>query len=305
MSKWVDVVVYAALIVAVWGWLAVWSSRVMTVVIADRNPDWITDHPEFGRRLGESRWFRWSCLLWGSVSVLALLALEIGAWSQPPAFARVTPEWEALKDLDSALLIAGLIYLAICAGLFYRWLHAHVPLAPRRQATLERRSLHDYVSRMVQYPLYAVIALHLAIWVAVGVGGRHATSAFWGAVVFQFAISGVFLLFMMNAVRRRPGTMDRLFGPSYRRAEVRGAFIVQLLPLLNGVARLSEQVGGASSEQVDRFLHLGLVLLVLAFVVGLAGWPRKSGEPEPGAWRRSATSVVVLAFVAFAKMNHA
>ena len=277
----------------------------MTLVIADRNPGWMADHPEFGRRLGESRWFPWSCLLCGSVSVLALLALQIGAWPQPLEFARATPEWEMLKDLNSALLIAGLIYLAICAALFYRWLHANVPRSSRRQATLERRSLHDYVPRMFQYAVYAVFALHLAIWVAVGVTGRYATPGFSGAVVFQFAVSGVFLLFMMNAVRRRPGTMDRMFGSSYRRAEVRGAFVVQLLPVLNGVARLYEQVAGASSEQVGRFLHLGLVLLIVAFVVGLAGWPRKSGEPRLGLWRRSATSALVLAFVAVVTTNHA
>jgi hypothetical protein len=304
MSEWVDVAVYAVFIVAVWGWLAVWAPRVMILAIADRNPGWLTDHPQIGRRLSESRWFRWSCLLWGSVSVVALLALQTGAWPQPLAFARVRPEWEALKNVNSALLIAGLIYLAGCAALFYRWLHAHVPRSSRRQATLERRSLHDYVPPSFQYAVYGVIVLHLATWVAVGVTGRYATPAFWGTALFQFAISGAFLLFMLNAVRRRPGTWDRMFGSGYRRTEVRGAFVVQLLPLLSGVARLSEQVAGASSEQVDRFLHLGVVLLVVAFVVGLAGWSRKSGEPGPAPWRRSATSAVVIAFVAFVTMHH-
>ena len=304
MSEWVDVVVYASFIVAVWGWLAVWGSRVAILVISERNPAWIADRPEIGRRFSESRWFQWSCLLWGSLSVFALLALQIGAWPQPLAFARVPPEWEALKDVNSALLIAGLIYLASCAAVFYRWLHANVPRSSRRQATLERRSLTDYVPRIFQYAVYAVIVLHLATWLAVGVTGRYATSAFWGALVFQIAISGVFLLLMMNAVQRRPGAMDRMFGSGYRRTEVRGAFLVQLLPLPSGLVRLSEQVAGASSEQVDRFLHLGVVLLVVAFVVGLAGWSRKSDEPGAAPWRRSATSAVVLAFVAFVTMTH-
>ena len=273
MSEWVDIVVYAALIIAVWGWFPAGSSRLTIPVIADRNPGWLADHPESQRRLAENRWLRWSCVLWGSVSLLTLLAFQVDAWPRQLAFLRFTPKWEALKDLNSALLIAGLIYVAGCAALFYRWLHANVPLSSRRQATLVRRSLHDYVPRPLQYAVYSVIALHLALWAAVGVTGRYATPAFWGGMAFHFAISGVFLLFMMSAVRRRPGTMDRIFGPSYRRTEVRIAFAVQLLPLLNGGGRLYEQVTGSSPAHVDRFLHLGLVLFVLALVMAVACGP--------------------------------
>ena len=129
MSEWIDIVVYAGLIVAVWGWLPAWSSRLTIPVIADRNPDWIADHPEIERRLAESRWFRWSCLLWGAVSLFALLAFQVGIWPQQLAFLRVPPKWEALKDLNSALFIVGLVYVAGCAALFCRWLNTNVPLS--------------------------------------------------------------------------------------------------------------------------------------------------------------------------------
>ena len=249
MSEWIDIVVYAGFIVAVWGWLPAWSSRLTIPVIADRNPDWSADHPEIERRFAARRWFRWSCLLWGAVSLFALFAFQVGIWPQQLAFLRVPPRWEALKDLNSTLFIVGLIYVAGCAALFYRWLNTNVPLSPRRQATLERRSLHDHVPEALQYAVYAVIVVHLAMWVAVGVTGRYATSAFWGGLAFQFAISGVVLLFVVSAVRRKPGAMDRIFGPGYRQTEVRVAFMAQLLPLLNGVARLYEQVAATQPEQ--------------------------------------------------------
>jgi hypothetical protein len=137
------------------------------------------------------------------------------------------------------------------------------------------------------------------VWVAVGLTERYATPAFWGGVAFQFAISGVFLLFVVAAVRRRPGALDRIFGSNYRRNEVRVALVAQLLPLMNGVARLYEQVADTPPETVDRPLHLGLVVLVTALAVALAVWSRNAGESEPPRWPHSAASAGVLAFIVF------
>jgi hypothetical protein len=290
MSEWVDVAVYAALIVAAWGWFPAWSSRLTIPVIVDRNPRWLADHPEIERRLAESRWFRWSCVLWGSVSLLTLVAFQVDVWPQQLAFLRTTSTWEALKDLNSALLVVGLIYVGGCAARFSRWLHAHVPFSTRRQATLERRSFDDYVPRALQYAVYAVVVVQLAMWAAVGIAGRYATPAFWGAMVFQFAVSGLFLLCMMTAVRRRPGTMDRVFGPGYRRLEARIAFAAQLLPLPNGIARLYEYVASGSSDNLDRFVHVGVVLLVVALAMTLAAWSRQSGALGPARWPARAPS---------------
>ena len=304
MSEWVDIAVYAAIIVTVWGWFPASSSRLTIPLIADRNPGWLADHPESERRLVDSRWFRWSCLLWGSISLLTLLAFQFDVWPQQLAFLRAEPKWEALKDLNSTLFIAGLIYVAACAVVFFRWLNTNVPLSSRRQATLERRSLYDFVPRPLQFAVYAVIMFHLAIWVVVGMTGRYATAAFWGGMAFQFVISGVFLLFVLTAVRRRPGAMDRIFGPGHRRTEVRAAFAAQLLPLPNGIARLYEQVASTSSDNLDRFTHLGLVLLVVALAMTLAAWSRQLGASGSARWPRSATSAGALAFVFLMTMIH-
>jgi hypothetical protein len=307
MSAWVDLAVYAVFIVSVWGWLPAWSSRLTTAVIADRNPDWVADHPGGGQRIVASRWCRRAGPLWGAFSLLALIALQAAVWPQQPGFLQTTSKWEALKNLNSALLIVGAIYVAGRAALFYRWLHARVPLSARRRATLERRSLHDYVSRPHQYVVYATIALHLAAWAIVGAAGGHQTPAFWPAFVFQIAISVVLLLVVIGAVRRRPGTIDRIFGPAYRRAEVRIAFAAQLLPLFNGVARLFELVAGSPLQQVDRFLHLGLVLFLAALVMALGLRFRRRADPGAARWRRSAAVQIagagLLAFVAMSRAS--
>lgn len=54
--------------------------------------------------------------------------------------------------------------------------------------------------------------------------------------------------------------MDRIFGPRFQRAEVRVAFMAQLLPLLNGFARLREVITGTASPEFDRAARLALVL---------------------------------------------
>jgi hypothetical protein len=270
MSEWIDVAVYAALIVVVWGWLPAWNSQLTIPVIADRNPEWLAGHTEIARRLADSEWFRWSCLLWGTVSLALLLAVQFETWPLRLALARDTPKWEALKDLNSALVITGLLYLTACAVFFFRWLSVNVPLAARRQATLDRRSIHDYVPRVVQYTVCGAIALHVGLWAAAGISGRYTTQAFWGALAFQLAISAVFACFVVYAVRRRPAAMDRIFGSGYRRTEVRVAYVMQLLPLVNGAARLYEHVAAVPIDSLDRLLHLGVVLLVVALAIAHA-----------------------------------
>jgi hypothetical protein len=298
MSEWIDLTVYAILIVAVWGWLSTWIARAAVLVVADRNQDWLAAHPDVERRLAGNRWFLRSCWLWGSLSLVTLCAFQVGLWPRSLAVLRETPPWEALKDLNSVLFIAGLIYVGGCSLLFSRWVGREVPLAQRRQATLEPRSIHDHIPRAFQYATYSIIVLHLTAWVAVGVAGRYATGAFWGGLAFQVAISAVFLWIVASAVRRRPVAVDRIFGPRYRQTEVRLAFAAQLLPLMNGTARLYEQAADTPLPQIDRILHLGLVLFVVAMVIMLAVRFQKNHASGQTRWPGAPASAGVVAVVA-------
>jgi hypothetical protein len=270
MSEWIDVAVYAALIGVVWGWLPAWSSRLSVSIIDDRNPEWLAGHTEVARGLADLQWFRWSCVLGGTASLALLCAVQFEMRPLRLAFGPTTPKWEALKDLNSALVITGLLYLAAYAVFFSRWLSTNVPLAARRQAALDRRSIHDYVPRVVQYTVCGAIALHFASWAAVGISGHYSTQAFWATLAFQVAISAVFACFVVYAVWRRPAAIDRILGSGFRRTEVRVAYVMQLLPLVNGAARLYEQVTAMSLDGLDRLLHLGVVLVVLALAIAHA-----------------------------------
>jgi hypothetical protein len=93
MSESIDLVVYVAFVVAIWGRLPAWSSRLALRVIAERNPAWIADHPDIERWCTSSRWFHWSCLGWGALSLLTLLAFHVGVWPPPLGFALDTARW--------------------------------------------------------------------------------------------------------------------------------------------------------------------------------------------------------------------
>ena len=270
MTTWIDFLVYASFTVVFWGAIPAWS-RFTIPAIAARNPEWVLSHPDAERRFAANRWFRVSCRVWAVLSLAALLAVQTCAWS--PSLLVGAPRWEALKDLNSALLITALLAVFGCFLQFERWLRTNVPRAARREATLVRRSVDDYVPRPAQLVVYGIVILHLAVWLIVGVTGRASGAGFWGMLTFQYVMSGVFLLLAMAAVQRKPSAIDRIFGSSYRRTEVRVAFACQFAPLMNGAARLYEQTGGATLESLDRLLHLGLVASVATLTAIVTMWP--------------------------------
>jgi hypothetical protein len=248
---------------------------------------------------GGHRWVHWSYPAWGALSLAALCALQVGLWPRswlPPD----TPKWEALQALNSALLIIGLVYVVACALAFSRWLHQNVPLAARRRATLERRSIGDFVPPAIQYAVYGLVAVHLLVWLWFAVRLDHPTAAFWGALGFQVVVAGAFLIALLGAVRRRPGAMDHLFGPAYRRTEVRLALAAQLLPLVNGVARLYEQVGNGTPALVDRIAHLGLVSGVVAQAVLVVMWSRQNDDRGSASSPRAVGSLGTLGVIVLA-----
>jgi hypothetical protein len=85
----------------------------------------------------------------------------------------------------------------------------------------------------------------------------------------------LFAIFPYLAPRRRPGYLDRLFGESYRRSEIRIAYFMRVWPLVTGAIAMTELLTGAD---LNRLAHL----LVAAFVCVLA-WMVLRLRPASGA----------------------
>ncbi|MDB5350267.1 MAG: hypothetical protein JWN86_1514 [Planctomycetota bacterium] len=285
MTEWVDFFVYGAMIVTYWFVFATWISGFTISMVADRNPDWLAAHPEFARQLIGSRWFLWSCYAWGALSLVVLLAFQIGVWPRAISLAALqAPKWMVLKDINSTMLIVGLVYFFGCVGMFTRRLRREVPLAERRNATLERRSLDDFVPRWLRVATYTLAGIHLTAWLTVGVLRLYSTPGFWGQFVTLIVFSGVFFFFTRVSVNRPPIAMDRIFGPGYRRGEVRYAFAMEICAPAMFAVRLYQEVAGNAAFDIDRALHLGLVLLIVFGVLRFAlhANPRRDlGERAP------------------------
>jgi CubicO group peptidase (beta-lactamase class C family) len=291
MTDWIDVALYAVLLGIMWFGLPGVNARYALPVIEHRNPDWLAAHHAVARRKAESPWFQRSCLVLGSLSLAALVAVKIGAWPAALSAPAFEPErWMVLSDVFTMLAMVWVVYFMSAGALFNRWLTREVPLTARRKATLEPRSLDAYVPRPLQLVVFLLVGLHLAAWVVTGVLGLYSTSAFWGTLPFQFVIA-LILLFIARAIaQRRPNVMDQIFGSAFRRTEVRYAFVAQLVPLMNGCARLYEQWTGTPAPALDRASRLGLVIVMIGMTIPLFRFIWSSSHPAGRQGVRSAAS---------------
>lgn len=290
MSEWVDLAVYVSFIVAVWGWMPAWGSRFTAVaLLLDRNPEWVAAHPQEVARFADGRWFIRICRGWAAFGVLVLLALQLDLWS-PTALAG--PRWEALKDASGILLIVGGAFLLICGMLAGRWIETTVPRAAQRQATLERRRLADFVPLWARLAVATVVAAHVIAWITVGLTQQYSTPAFWGRLAINLMMPAIVFFLAMVGVNRRPGALDRILGPAYRRFEVRYAFGLLLIPPVAGAVRLYEEVAATELTATNRLMHLAIPLLVAMWVfwfgraarhlAGVAPPPRRPGPRVAG-----------------------
>jgi hypothetical protein len=148
-----------------------------------------------------------------------------------------------------------------------------VPLAARRQATLEYRSLDHAVPKWVQRLTYVLVVANLLAWVAAGYLGTHSSPIFWERVAIMFGLSGFFFLITKALVVRRVGFMDRLHGPGYRVWELRMTFATQLTTPAIGALRLYEEVTGLHLLDLSRAVQLVLAAFIAAWLLGMSRLP--------------------------------
>ena len=291
MTEWIDFSVYAAMIVALWFVLPMLSSRFTLRFVADRNPEWLSSHPEVATKLTGGGWLRWVPYAWGVLSLAVLLIFQADLW--PQAFGFVPEEaarWETLKDLNSTLLLPGILYFVGAGALFTWWLQKAVPRADRRQATLERRSIDDFVPRWLRFATYSLIGAVLLAWLVVGVFQLYSTPIFWPRFALLAAMTAAFAFFVRLGVNRSPNPMDRVFGPGFRAGEVRYGFAMHFLPPVIGVVRLYEEVANVTLVDINRAMHVGVALIVAVWGLRLARYFRPGHEGDGAQRPFTATS---------------
>jgi hypothetical protein len=270
MSEWVDVAVYSALNVTIWLMLPAWLGRFTLLYLMDRNAEWVRTHRKEVRKRTSTTAVRIVCGAWGALSIAMLLLFQLDLWPEAfVAFGRNSARWEALKDVNSTLLIPGGIALMVAVALSAGRVQRAVPAADRRHAVLTPRTLNDFVSRRARLVVYALNVVVVAAWLVAAALGAYSTPKFWGRLALVVFLCGVFAFFVRISVRRPPQVMDRLFGPAFRAGEVRWAFGQLLLPPVTGIWRLYEEVTNATFVDVSRAMHLAVALLVVAWALRL------------------------------------
>jgi len=274
MTDWIDFAVYAAFLIALYFVQPGMQRRMFVPMLVDRNAEWVAAHPERVRKMASRRWPFWLSYALGAASLAVLGGAQLGLWD-PPTMRNgmALPKWMWLWSLAmDAMLVAILVGapIGIASHLLLKRL---VPVATRRQATLERRSLDTSVPRWMQLVTYVLVLTSLAAWIVAGVLGAHSSSIFWMRVAIMFLLSGFFFVATRAVVARRSNALDRIFGPSYRPWEVRMTFSTQILPPIVGAIRLTEEVTGTQLFDISRAIQLLLAGFIAYWLLRVAMLP--------------------------------
>ena len=274
MTDWIDFAVYVTFLIALFFVQPAIQRRMFEPMLIDRNAEWVAAHPDAVRKMVARRWpFRLSYAL-GAASLAVLAGAQLGLW-QPPIMHNGTalPKWMWLWSLAmDAMLVAILVGAPIGIASHFQ-LKRLVPVATRRQATLERRSLDTSVPRWIQLATYALVLISLAAWIIAGVLGTHTSPIFWVRLAIMFVLSGFFFMVTRAMVARRANAMDRIFGPGYRPWEVRMTFATQILPPIVGAMRLYEEVTGTQLFDMSRAVQLLLAAFIAYWVIRMSILP--------------------------------
>jgi hypothetical protein len=281
MTDWIDFACYAVFLGVLYFVVGGALSRLGLLAVLDRNAEWLCANPAIRDRLMRGRGFRVVCYALGTLSLVLLTACQFGFWPAALSAPRFEPaHWMVLKDLATALVLPLLIAYTCAAALFGRWLRT-VPRPERREATLVPRALGHFVPRRARLAMYGAIAAHFAAWLAAAAWLIYAmpeqwlarASQFGGAAVVFGATHAVFFFLARAAVGRKPGTLDNVIGPSFRRRQVQSIFAFNGLVVATGTLRL---LGELRAEGFD-YTRVSQLLLVLG-VLGLCAigsWPRR------------------------------
>ena len=283
MTTWIDFFVYTVFILSFFV-VTPWAYGKLAVpMLADRNSDWVKKNPKAllnMKRFGD--WVFWIHCAFGIVSlvVLAMIQLQLLTASDWPEKLilrmqlsslagpdSLSAQWMLLTQFSMLSLFIGMLLFTTLGLLWYVVWVRKVPIAERRQANLQRRSIHDFVPLTVRLVTYLLVFLNLTAWVVVAFLGWHDDPLFWQRLVFMFFGSGFFWLATAGAIARRPNVMDRMFGSGYRRGEVLLTFLCHLLLVATGVARIYEELADVIVFNINRGMFLGIVLYVIVWML--------------------------------------
>lgn len=281
MMMWINFAIQLVFLYAYWFTTPQLNAYYGVAMMASRNPDLLDTRPDWRRSLNDTRWFLWPGYAVGALSMVTLTAIKFGVWL-PEGLSKDG----ALFRTVAFSAIAGMAWWLVAYVAFmvhWRW---HLPLAPKRQASLTIRHFDADVPRWAWYAAGGLLALNLAAQIALHLLGHLERPRFWQGLGWQTLYFFLVIIVAVWTVRRRPNALDRQYGPKFRRLETRLiATFLALLPLLS-LLRTWRDLAGVTDAGRGDFAFSLLIFSVVVLAIRLwsvLNLPHASGPATPHA----------------------
>jgi hypothetical protein len=223
--------------------------------ITAKNPAWISAHPEIGARLSPPK-----ASIWLSYAVGALLLGLIGYF--------LAIGWTDLRAIDAMTLpnVTWICLLLGYAALQRVRIGSNIPLPDKRNATLERRNIGEFVNPAWIFAGYGLLAAILGAYIYAF--SNHMIEA----ALFQARSTGMAGIILITAVvlrvsvRRKRSVIDEAWGTAYRKLEMHLFVIVLFAGAGVGLWRLSQDLLHLQSVD-DMAVFIGTNLMTQAMVL--------------------------------------
>jgi hypothetical protein len=283
MSEWIDFSVFVLFNVVMLFMMPRLGMQLTKLTIAERNPEWAAEHTTVLPQIAGSLLLRAACYFCGALGIAASLAFML--YGDQVTWLSTKP-WQTLSAINAIPALAGGVFLVMQSIVATRRIERHVPLAERRQATLQRRSMENFVPAWIRM---AIPALQIAIFGGVAVAGllADAPASHWtglGVGVFASVMVGIVTV---STVEQRANSLDRLYGAAFRRFSVHTLVGFQFLILFWAAMGLYQYVTGSTAIDAKRIGFLSIILFpLLATLASLARFRKPpsddgSGEAQP------------------------
>jgi hypothetical protein len=263
MNEWIDFAVYSTQLVVCLLVTTRWAAHFKGAVVADRNPEWASAHPQVVAGLGRSSAWNLVVQAWALFGVLVLLACRLDL--EPAALkAPGTPGWRTLMATAYLLLGVGFVLFGVGAAVFTRWLKGTVPLAERRHASLTPRSLEAFVPAGLKFAVFGFLIAAVAARPVASLFYPDAVGDVRGGFIFSLATACLLFLTVAISVRRRPTVFDRVLGSGYRKREVRACFALMVFHAVGGFTMVGLEIAGIDGRRFSGVIFSAVVTVVLA-----------------------------------------
>jgi hypothetical protein len=214
MSAWlVHAVAFSQIVVLYWLTPTRYLRLIDSAFFA-RNPAWAAANPEATAALATPR-------AW----LLALYAGG-GAWLALMAYQGLSARhgWQVL--ISVAPTLGWLLCVAAYTLVQQRRIGQAVPLAQKRSAQLQRRTLRDFVPPFWSNLIFGLYGLELAVFAIAWLRGRIGLASLIAALIGIGSIVIIGGACLLHALRRKQQPADEAWGPLYRKVEVIGNIVV-------------------------------------------------------------------------------